>query len=77
MLYEQQKCWGGPGKGCLQKWEKSMRQKRKEMGVKETVRKGSKYKHELWKGMLQGIVYRSDTERPNKDEGRENQIICP
>jgi hypothetical protein len=64
MSYELQKCWGGPGKGCLKKREKSMMQKTKEMGVKETARKGRKYKHGLWKGKLQGIVNRSDTEGP-------------
>jgi hypothetical protein len=52
-----------------------MRQKRKEMAIKKRVRKGRKYKHGLWKGMLQGVVNRSDTEGPYKDEGRENQII--
>ena len=51
--------------------KKSMRQKRKEMAVRKTARKGRKYKCGLWKGMLQGAVNRSDIEGPYKDEGRE------
>lgn len=48
------------------------------MAVRKTARKGRKNKHGLWKGMLQGVVYRSDTEGPYKDEGREKpNHICP
>jgi hypothetical protein len=55
-----------------------MRQKRKEMGVRKTARKGRKNKHGLWKGMLQGATNRSDTEGHYEDEGREKpNHICP
>jgi hypothetical protein len=58
--------------------KKSMGQKRKEMGVTKTARKGRKNKCGLWKGMLQGAVNRSDIEGPCKDEGREKpNHICP
>jgi hypothetical protein len=55
-----------------------MRQKRKEMGVRKTARKGRKNKCGLWKGMLQDAVNRPDIEGPYKDEGREKpNHICP
>ena len=58
--------------------EKSIRQKRKEMGIRKTARKGGKNKHGLWKGTLQGAVNRSDIEGSYKDEGREKpNHICP
>lgn len=41
-----------------------MRQKRKEMGVRKTARKGRKNKCGLWKGMVQGAMSRSDMEGP-------------
>lgn len=71
---------GGPGKGCLQKRgeKKSMRQKRKEVGVRKTERIGRKNKCGLWKGMVRGAVNTSDTEGPYKEEGREKpNHICP
>jgi len=70
---------GWPWEGLFtKKREKGMRQKRKEMGVRKTARKGRKNKHGLWKGMLQGAMNRSDTEGHYKDEGREKpNHICP
>jgi len=61
------------GRAVYKKGEKkkSMRQKRKEVGVRKTARKGRKNKCGLWKGMVWGVVNRSDTEGPYKDEGRE------
>jgi hypothetical protein len=65
------------GRAIYKKEEKRMRQKRKEMAVRKTARKGRKNKRGRWKGMLQGAVHRSDIEGPYKDEGREPNHICP